>query len=128
MSEWGSSFILWATIVNGASDVRLPKARHITLKSLETGTVLALKFDDTNATDEFHQYFVKLSSDARNADLFDIFNAKRRRPQFVLRKRKIKKSSISKPSEFNHITKVDEHDRDSLYTYSVLVDDGALVG
>ncbi|UJR30078.1 hypothetical protein I4U23_017621 [Adineta vaga] len=126
ISELGSSFTLWDTIVNGASDVRLPKARHITLKSLETGTILALKFDDTNATDEFHQYFVKLSCDPRNGDLFDIFNAKRRRPIFILRKRKIKKSAISKPSEFNHITKVDEHDRDSLYTYSVLVDDGAI--
>lgn len=109
--------------MNGASDVRLPKARHITLKSLETGTVLALKFDDTSATDEFHQYFVKLSCDPRNADLFDVFNIKRRRPVFVLRKRKIKKSAISKPSEFNHINKVEEHDKDSLYTYSVLVDD-----
>jgi hypothetical protein len=127
ISELGSSFTLWDTIVNGASDVRLPKARHITLKSLETGTILALKFDDTSATDEFHQYFVKLSCDPRNADLFDVFNAKRRRPVFVLRKRKIKKSAISKPSEFNHITKVDEHDRDSLYTYSVLVDDPAVL-
>ncbi|CAF2663363.1 unnamed protein product [Rotaria sp. Silwood2] len=126
ISELGSSFTLWDTIVNGASDVRLPKARHITLKSLETGTVLALKFEDTSATDEFHQYFVKLSCDPRNADLFDIFNAKRRAPGFILRKRRIKKSAISKPTEFNHITKVDEHDRDSLYTYSVLVDDGAL--
>jgi hypothetical protein len=128
ISELGSSFTLWDTIVNGASDVRLPKVRHITLKSLETGTILALKFDDTAATDEFHQYFVKLSCDPRNADLFDIFNAKRRRPVFILRKKKIKKSAISKPSEFNHITKVDEHDRDSLYTYSVLVDDGVVVG
>ncbi|CAM2698361.1 unnamed protein product [Rotaria socialis] len=127
ISELGSSFTLWDTIVNGASDVRLPKARHVTLKSLETGTILALKFDDTSATDEFHQYFVKLSCDPRNADLFDIFNAKRRQPVFLLRKRKIKKSAISKPTEFNHITKVDEHDRDSLYTYSVLVDDGAVV-
>ncbi|CAF1691002.1 unnamed protein product, partial [Adineta ricciae] len=92
-------------------------------KSLETGAVLALKFDDTNATDEFHQYFVKLSCDPRNADLFDVFNSKRRRPTFVLRKKKIRKSAISKPSHFNHITKVDEHDRDSLYTFSVLVDD-----
>ncbi|CAF1610127.1 unnamed protein product, partial [Adineta ricciae] len=73
ISELGSSFTLWDTIVNGASDVRLPKSRHITLKSLETGAVLALKFDDTNATDEFHQYFVKLSCDPRNADLFDVF-------------------------------------------------------
>jgi hypothetical protein len=128
ISELGSSFTLWDTVVNGASDVRLPKTRHITLKSLETGTILALKFDDTTATDEFHQYFVKLSCDPRNADLFDIFNAKRRRPVFILRKKKIRKSAISKPSEFNHITKVDEHDRDSLYTYSVLVDDGAVVG
>ncbi|CAF3639688.1 unnamed protein product [Rotaria sp. Silwood1] len=125
ISELGSSFTLWDTVVNGASDVRLPKPRHITLKSLETGTVLALKFDDTSATDEFHQYFVKLSCNPRNADLFDIFNAKRRPPEFTLRKRRIKKSAISKPTEFNHITKVDEHDRDSLYTYSVLVDDGA---
>ncbi|CAF1188492.1 unnamed protein product [Rotaria sordida] len=127
ISELGSSFTLWDTMVNGASDVRLPKARHITLKSLETGTVLALKFDDTNATDEFHQYFVKLSSNPRNGDLFDIFNAKRRPPNFILRRRRIKKSAISKPTEFNHINKVDEHDRDSLYTYSVLVDDGALI-
>ncbi|CAF3455329.1 unnamed protein product [Rotaria sp. Silwood1] len=127
ISELGSSFTLWDTIVNGASDVRLPKARHITLKSLETGTILALKFDDANATDEFHQYFVKLSCDPRNADLFDVFNTKRSRPVFILHKRKIKKSAISKPSQFNHITKVDEHDRDSLYTYSVLVDDGAIL-
>ncbi|CAF2367143.1 unnamed protein product [Rotaria sp. Silwood2] len=127
ISELGSSFTLWDTIVNGASDVRLPKSRHITLKSLETGTILALKFDDANATDEFHQYFVKLSCDPRNADLFDVFNAKRRRPVFILHKRKIKKSAISKPSHFNHITKVDEHDRDSLYTYSVLVDDGTIL-
>ncbi len=127
ISELGSSFTLWDTIVNGASDVRLPKARHITLKSLETGTILALKFDDVTATDEFHQYFVKLSCDPRNADLFDVFNAKRRRPVFLLRKKKIKKSAISKPSHFNHITKVDEHDRDSLYTFSVLVDDGTFV-
>jgi len=127
ISELGSSFTLWDTIVNGASDVRLPKPRHITLKSLETGTILALKFDDTNATDEFHQYFVKLSCDPRNTDLFDVFNAKRRRPVFVLRKKKIRKSAISKPSHFNHITKVDEHDRDSLYTFSVLVDDGAIM-
>ena len=126
ISELGSSFILWDTLVNGASDVRLPKERHITLKSLETGTILALKFDDPTATDEFHQYFVKLSCDPRNADLFDVFNSKRRRPIFLLRKRKIKKSAISKPSHFNHITKVDEHDRDSLYTYSVLVDDGTI--
>ena len=28
ISELGSSFTLWDTIVNGASDVRLPKARH----------------------------------------------------------------------------------------------------
>ena len=110
-------------MVNGASDVRLPKARHITLKSLETGTILALKFDDANATDEFHQYFVKLSCDSRNADLFDMFNVKRTRPIFILRKKRIKKSAISKPTDFNHITKVVEHDRDSLYTYSVLVDD-----
>lgn len=123
MSELGSSFTLWDTVVNGASDVRLPKPRHITLKSLETGTILALKFEDTNATDEFHQYFVKLSSNPRNADLFDVFNAKRPRTVFVLRKKKIKKSAISNPSQFNHITKVDENDRDSLYTYSVLVDD-----
>ncbi|CAF3889551.1 unnamed protein product [Rotaria sordida] len=127
ISELGSSFTLWDTVVNGASDVRLPKSRHITLKSLETGTILALKFDDTNATDEFHQYFVKLSCDPRNGDLFDIFNIKRRRPVFILRKKKIKKSAISKPSHFNHLTKVDEHDRDSLYTYSVLVDDGAII-
>lgn len=127
IAELGSSFILWDTIVNGASDVRLPKTRHITLKSLETGTILALKFDDANATDEFHQHFVKLSSDARNADLFDIFNAKRRQPVFKIRKRKVKKSAISKPTDFNHITKVDGHDRDSLYTYSVLVDDSATV-
>ncbi|CAF4240635.1 unnamed protein product, partial [Rotaria magnacalcarata] len=123
ISELGSSFTLWDTIVNGASDVRLPKPRHITLKSLETGTILALKFEDTNATDEFHQYFVKLSCDPRNKDLFDVFNAKRRPAVFILRKRKIKKSAISKPSHFNHITKVDENDKDSLYTYSVLVDD-----
>ena len=128
ISELGSSFILWDTIVNGASDVRLPKARHITLKSLETGTILALKFEDNDATEDFHQYFVKLSSDARHSDLFDIFNAKRRRPVFVLRRRKIKKSAISKPTEFNHINKVDEHDRESLYTYSVLVDDGIAHG
>ena len=123
ISELGSSFTLWDTIVNGASDVRLPKPRHITLKSLETGTILALKFDDTPATEEFHQHFVKLSCNPRNADLFDVFNAKRHRPKFYIRKRKIKKSAISKPSKFNHINKVDEHDRDSLYTFSVLVDD-----
>jgi hypothetical protein len=127
ISELGSSFTLWDTIVNGASDVRLPKARHITLKSLETGTILALKFDDTTATDEFHQYFVKLSCDPRNADLFDVFNTKRRRPVFLLRKKKIRKSAISKPSHFNHIIKVDEHDRDSLYTFTVLVDEGVTV-
>ena len=86
-----------------------------------------LKFDDTSATDEFHQYFVKLSCDPRNADLFDIFNAKRRRPVFLLRKKKIRKSAISKPSQFAHITKVDENDRDSLYTFSVLVDEGPIV-
>jgi hypothetical protein len=56
-----------------------------------------------------------------------VFNAKRRRPVFILRKRKIKKSAISKPSEFNHITKVDEHDRDSLYTFSVLVNDESII-
>lgn len=123
IAELGSSFTLWDTIVNGASDVRLPKARHITLKSLETGTILALKFDDAMSTDEFHQHFVKLSSNPRNADLFDVFNPKRQRPQFYLRKRKIKKSAISKPSKFNHINKVDENDRESLYTFSVLVDD-----
>jgi len=123
ISEFGSSFTLWDTIVNGASDVRLPKARHMTLKSLETGTILALKFDDTTATEEFHQYFVKLSCDPRNADLFDLFNVKRRRPRFELRKRKIKKSAISKPTKFNHINKVDENDRESLYTFSVLVDE-----
>ena len=109
--------------MNGASDVRLPKTHHITLKSLETGTILALKFDDASATDEFHQYFVKLSSSPRNADLFDVFNPKRHTPRFILHKKKIKKSAISKPSQFNHITKVDEHDKDSLYTFSVLVDD-----
>lgn len=109
--------------MNGASDVRLPKARHMTLKSLETGTILALKFDDTTATEEFHQYFVKLSCDPRNADLFDLFNVKRRRPRLELRKRKIKKSAISKPTKFNHINKVDENDRESLYTFSVLVDE-----
>lgn len=127
ISELGSSFTLWDTLVNGASDVRLPKPRHLTLKSLETGTILALKFDDVNATDEFHEYFVKLSSNPRNADLFDVFNAKRRPPNLQIRKRKVKKSAISKPSQFNHITKVDENDRDSLYTYSVLVEDRALV-
>ncbi len=70
---------------------------------------------------------MKLSCDPRNADLFDVFNTKRRRPVFHLRKKKIRKSAISKPSHFNHIIKVDEHDRDSLYTFSVLVDEGVTV-
>jgi len=52
--ELGSSFILLDTIVNGAFDVRSLKARHITLKSFEIGTIITLKFDDITVTDEFH--------------------------------------------------------------------------
>lgn len=125
LAEKGSGFMLWSDTIDNLSDYKVyDKAFHTMYLSSDHRKLAGLSFDDTKAAADFYLQIEKLTADPANISLSgpntkrDKKSAKRNK---VREKVKLpKKTDISQPCCFQHVTKVDLGDKEHLVTLSTL--------
>lgn len=129
LAEKGTGFILWKDVINHLTNYKTPHPNFHTLYMSNDHTKIAgLSFDDPFAATDFRRILQELTSDPDDDILTLSYkkSKKRRELEKKLRKQRKnykapKKTDISNPCCFEHVTKVEKTDRDRIYTLSSLV-------
>lgn len=111
IAEKGTGFTLWRETINNQTGYKAPNGNFHTMRTASDSSKLAgLSFDDTAAAAEFYGHLDKLTADP-NDELFKDGKGKGKKKKSVKDKRKKiklpKKSEISQPCCFVHVTKLD---------------------
>ncbi|XP_078000099.1 uncharacterized protein LOC144452814 [Glandiceps talaboti] len=121
ITEKGTGFILWQDCLSSASCYKAPDKCFHTMKVTTGGQVMAgLSFDDERAAGDLLRTINAMTSEidlnAANAN-----SKKKKKPRPPKAQKPPKKSDISIPCCFEHITKLESADRDHITTLATLV-------
>lgn len=109
VAEKGTGFTLWRDEINASTGYKTPSSNFHTMYTSKDHSQLAgFSFDDARSAAEFYGHVHKLTSDP-NDDLFKTGNIKKKK-SVKDKKKKIKlpkKTEISNPCCFVHVTKMD---------------------
>ncbi|XP_046585541.1 uncharacterized protein LOC124292494 [Haliotis rubra] len=113
MAEKGTGFTLWKEGIDHLSKYSVPSANFHTMYLTTDHTKQAgLSFDDSNAAVEFYSFISTLTSDP-NDDLFNLSkkkNKKKKKDKSKPKYKAPKKTDISQPCCFVHVTKLERPD------------------
>ena len=109
IAEKGTGFTLWKDVIDNLTGYKAPNSNFHTLHLSTNHTQLAgLSFDDAGCASEFFSHIYRLTSDP-NDELLKIGKQKKKK-SVKEKKRKVKlpkKTEISQPCCFVHVTKLD---------------------
>lgn len=109
IAEKGTGFTLWKDVIDNLTGYKAPNSNFHTLHLSTDHTKLAgLSFDDAGCASEFFSHILRLTSDP-NDELLKIGKQKKKK-SVKDKKRKVKlpkKTEISQPCCFVHVTKLD---------------------
>lgn len=109
VAEKGTGFTLWKEVIDNLTGYKAPNSNFHTLHLSTDHTKLAgISFDDAGCASEFFSHILRLTSDP-NDDLLRIGKQKNKK-SIKDKKRKVKlpkKTEISQPCCFVHVTKLD---------------------
>ncbi|KAH3739629.1 uncharacterized protein LOC127851919 [Dreissena polymorpha] len=110
LAEKGTGFTIWREVIDNLTSFKTPNANFHTMHLSKDHTKLAgLSYDDANKAKEFYCHLEKLTSDPDD-DLLKLGNIKKKSKSMRDKKKKIKlpkKTEISQPCCFVHVTKLD---------------------
>lgn len=109
IAEKGTGFTLWKDVIDNLTGYKAPTSNFHTLHLSTDHTKLAgLSFDDAGCASEFFSHIIRLTSDPTD-DLLRIGKQKKKKSvKEKKRKNKLpKKTEISQPCCFVHVTKLD---------------------
>ena len=134
IAERGTGFTLWSDIIDNLSNYEVADTTFHTMRqSTDHRNIIGLSFDSPQAADQFFGYVDALTSDPANIRLsapkrssratafLRFFKAKNQSANDGSKKHPPRKSDISTPCFFQHVTNVDMSDRGKLFSLQNLV-------
>lgn len=109
LAEKGTGFVLWQDVIDMLTKYKAPHSNFHTLHMSTDHTKLAgFSFDETSAATQFYSSIINLTSNPDD-DLLNIGRSKKKKKDKVKPKKfkPPKKSDISQPCCFVHVTKLD---------------------
>lgn len=108
ISEKGTGFILWRDAIDHLTNYSVPNDNfHTMQRSTDHTQLVGLSFDDSSAAKEFHSTLRRLTSDPDD-ELLNISKMKKKKKLEKTKKfRAPKKTEISQPCCFVHVTKLE---------------------
>lgn len=118
IAEKGTGFPLWRDVVDNLTSYNVQEAHFHTLYlSSDHRQKLGLSFNDGQLAMHFHSILEKLTSDPANISLSGPGKKKKEKPkEKPLKYKAPKKTDISLPCNFNHVTNVDPTDKPRFFS------------
>ncbi|XP_063613955.1 uncharacterized protein LOC134787162 [Penaeus indicus] len=117
LAEKGTGFALWKDVVDNLTSYRAQEPQFHTLYlSSDHRRRMGLSFNDGRAACEFHSHIERLTADPANISLSGPGKKKNKPKEKVSKYRAPKKTDISSPCNFQHVTTVDACDKTRFFS------------
>ncbi|KAK8744706.1 hypothetical protein OTU49_000575 [Cherax quadricarinatus] len=112
LAEKGTGFALWRDVVDNLTSYRAQEPQFHTLYlSSDHRRRMGFSFNDGRAACEFHSHIERLTADPANISLSGPGKKKNKAKEKVSKYKAPKKTDISSPCNFQHVTTVDACDK-----------------
>jgi len=126
LAEKESGFELWRDTVDNLTSYKVQEANfHILYLSSDHRRKIGLSFNEGDAAMIFHKQLETLTSDPENISLSGPSKKKSKSKEKIIKYKPPKKTDISKPCNFHHVTTVEPTDSMRLYSMKVYASGGS---
>lgn len=121
LAEKGTGFALWRDVVDNLTSYRVQEPHfHTFYLSSDHRQRLGLSYNDGKEAVEFHSVLDQLTSDPANIALSGPGKKKKEKPkEKPVKYKPPKKTDISLPCNFNHVTNVDPTDKTRFFSLQI---------
>lgn len=117
LAEKGTGFALWRDVVDNLTSYRAQEPQFHTLYlSSDHRRRMGLSFNESRAACEFHSHIERLTADPANISLSGPGKKKNRNKEKPIKYKAPKKTQISSPCNFQHVTTVDACDKTRFFS------------
>lgn len=117
LAEKGTGFPLWRDVVDNLTSYRQQEPHFHTLYlSSDHRKRMGLSFNEAKAAQEFHKHLERLTADPANICLSGPGKKNKVKKEKVPKYKAPRKTDISIPCNFHHVTTVDAHDKTRFFS------------